>query len=173
VVTGVTATKAITALADPVVAYRITLTNAGPFPQLDNPGPELVDLLPAQLTLIQAVASSGVLILAPTSVTWNGEIPVGDTVTIDVEADFAAAPIPSLICNSATLFTDSTGDGVNDLQVPSDDPNRPGTADSTCFALPLDGVNIATLGPAGLALLALLLAGVGVALLRRRKEVYR
>ena len=41
------------------VTYTIVLTNAGPGAQPDNPGDEFTDVLPAQLTLVAASATSG------------------------------------------------------------------------------------------------------------------
>ena len=42
------------------VTYTVSLTNSGPrFDQQDNPGDEFTDVLPAQLTLVSADATSG------------------------------------------------------------------------------------------------------------------
>ena len=70
------------------VTYTVVLTNAGPSAQGDNPGNEFTDLLPASLALVSASATSGTAVASVVSntVTWNGAIPAGGTVTITIVA---------------------------------------------------------------------------------------
>ena len=57
----VTATKTVSGQFQPggAIAYTIILTNSGDADQTDNPGDELTDVLPAELTLVSASATSG------------------------------------------------------------------------------------------------------------------
>src|SRR6185295_15749160 len=70
------------------ITYTIVLTNHGPGPQADNPGAELTDVLPAGLTLVSAAATSGATtaIAATRTVTWNGALSAGASVTITIQA---------------------------------------------------------------------------------------
>src|SRR6185312_11803566 len=56
------------------VTYTIVLTNSGTAAQADNPGNELTDVLPPQLTLVSATASSGTATAntGTNTVPWNG-----------------------------------------------------------------------------------------------------
>ncbi len=62
-----------------LLTYTIVLTNTGTTAQLDNPGDELVDVLPSSLALVNATATSGTAVatVATNTVTWNGAIPGG------------------------------------------------------------------------------------------------
>ena len=88
------ATKVVTGNFAPGgnVTYTIVLANAGAGAQIDNPGNELVDVLPAELALVSAVATSGTAVatVGTNTVTWNGPLPAGGTVTITVGATVRA-----------------------------------------------------------------------------------
>ena len=151
-----------------MITYTFVLLNGGPAAQADNPGDEFTDTLPATLTLTGASADSGTAETAGNMATWNGSIPVGGVVTITVTATIdPLTPIGTTICNQAAIAFDADGDGTNESNGLSDDPGQPGSADPCCF-LVLSPTEIPALSPAGLAALALLLAGLAVLRLRIR-----
>jgi len=157
------------------VTYTIVITNAGPAAQLDNAGNELTDVLPSQLTLVDASASSGsaVATVATNTVTWNGSIPAGGTVTITIHATLnAGVTNGTSVTNQAVLSYDGDGNGTNEATAMSDDPSAGGAANPTVFVVGGQSVlEIPTLDAMGLALLALLLAAGGALLLRRKAQV--
>jgi hypothetical protein len=102
-------------------------------------------------------------------VTWNGSIPAGGSVTITLQATVdAGLPPGTSISNQATFAYDADGNGTNEATGVSDDPAAGGAADPTTFVAGAPPVNIPTLDSLGLALLTLLLALGGAAVLRRR-----
>lgn len=166
----ITGTKTVSGTFVPggAITYTIVLPNASAFDQLDNPGDEFVDVLPADLTLISANATSGTVLgdVPSNTVTWNGAIPAGDSVTITIQA--AINPGASgTITNQGTINFDADGNGTNESTVVTDDPALPGAADPTSFQL-LGVVDIPTVGEIGLLLTALLLAGAAFLRLRQR-----
>jgi uncharacterized repeat protein (TIGR01451 family) len=149
-----------------VITCTLVLLNGGPFAQADNPGNELTDTLPAGLTLLSASADSGVASTSLNTVTWNGAIPVGGQVNITFMAKVNAGTAGTTICNQATAFLDTDGDGVNDTAFLSDLVESPGPpADPCCFRV-LTPSEIPALSQVGMALLALLLAAGAVVRLR-------
>jgi hypothetical protein len=68
--------------------------------------------------------------------------------------------VPVEICNQGF---------VNDR--PTDDPTVPGAGDMTCFEVASSVIEIPTLGAPALAVLALLLAFLGVRILRRHRRL--
>jgi len=144
------------------ITKTMLLINCGPANQADDPGDEFTDTLPAGLTLTGASATSGTASTSGNTVTWNGAIPAGGTVTITMTANINA-PVGTVLCNQATVFYDADGDGINDSMRLSDDPDEPGPADPCCFQVVSV---IPALSLAGLAALALLLAGLAVWRLR-------
>ena len=103
------------------VVYTIVLRNDGAGAQLDNPGDELVDALPAGLILVSASATSGSAVanLAANTVTWNGDIAAGGAVTMAIVATITA-PAGTTILNQAAFRYDSDGDSTNDAADTSD-----------------------------------------------------
>src|SRR5262249_34079622 len=75
------------------VTYTLLLTNEGSGAQHDNAGHELVDVLPAGLSLVSAAASAGTITasLGTNTVTWDGSIAVGNGVTITIVATITAS----------------------------------------------------------------------------------
>ncbi|HXO28955.1 MAG TPA: hypothetical protein VOA80_16515 [Thermoanaerobaculia bacterium] len=147
-----------------LITKTMLLINCGPANQADNPGDEFTDTLPAGLTLTGASATSGTASTSGNTVTWNGAIPAGGTVTITMTANIGAGTTGMVLCNQATVFYDADGDGINDSMRLSDDPDEPGPADPCCFQVQPPGIPALSL--AGLAALALLLAGLAVWRLR-------
>jgi len=151
-----------------VVTCTLVLLNGGPFAQADNPGDELTDTLPAGLTLLSASADSGVVSTSSNTVTWNGAIPVGGRVNVTFMAKVNAGTAGMTICNQATAFLDTDGDGVNDTAFLSDLVTAPGPpADPCCFRV-LTAQEIPALSQVGMALLILLLAAGAVLRLNPR-----
>jgi uncharacterized repeat protein (TIGR01451 family) len=152
--------------------YTVTLSNGGSGAQTDNAGHEFRDVLPAKLILISATATSGTVVATPASgtVTWDGSIPPNGSVTITITATISASALPgSTISNQGTIAYDLNGDGTNEAAAFTDDPSVIGAANPTTLqVLPAD-LAIPTLGTVGLALLTLLLALGGAAMLRRRR----
>jgi uncharacterized repeat protein (TIGR01451 family) len=152
-----------------VVTYTIILNNSSTFAQNDNPGNEFDDVLPAGLTLIDAMATSGsaVATVATNTVTWNGPIAAGGSVTITIHASINAGTAGSTISNQGTIHFDGDGNGTNESTAVTDDPGQVGAADPTTFAV-LSAVEIPTLDQVGLTLMLLLMAASAFYFLRRR-----
>jgi uncharacterized repeat protein (TIGR01451 family) len=156
------------------VTYTIVLHNSGPAAQQDNFGPELQDILGADLTPTAVSATSGAVqfSLPLNIVTWDGSIPADGSVGITIQATInPAAPRGTVLFNQALFFYDADGDGTNESNGGTDDPNVSGPANPTLFTVgqaPAPA-GIPTLDEAGLALLALLLAMGGAVMLRRRR----
>lgn len=170
---NVTATKTVSgsAVVGATLSYTITLTNGGAGAQADNPGAEFTDVLPPQLSLVSAVASSGFAAAdtGTNTVTWNGAIPAGGTVTITIQASILPVAAGQTVSNQGTVSFDSDGNGTNDATAQTDDPGVAGDANPTSVqvaAAPADA--IPTLSQLGFVVLALALTGMALALLRRR-----
>jgi uncharacterized repeat protein (TIGR01451 family) len=155
------------------VTYTVVLTNSGPNTQGDNPGDEFTDVLPADLTLVGAAATSGTATaaVATNTVTWNGALAAGASVTITIDAVIDAGAAPgTTISNQGTIAYDADGNGTNEASAVTDDPATPAADDPTSFQLPgqpPEAVAIPALGAPGLAALAALLALAGAWALRR------
>lgn len=151
------------------LTYTIVLSNAGPGAQADNPGDELTDVLPPELALAGASATSGTAVATPATntVTWNGAIPASGSVTITIQATIGAGlPPGAVISNQAAFSYDADGDGANESTGVTDDPGAPGSADPTAVRL-ASVVDVPALDVLGVALLAALLAAAGARRLRR------
>ena len=119
-----------------VVTYVIEVTNVSAVTQNDLMGPEFEDTLPPELMLLSADASSGVASSMGNTVSWNGSLPPGGSVTITVEAEILDVPGGTEVVNQGTGFFDGDDKGEsNDAMVLSDDPNVPGIADETRFVV--------------------------------------
>jgi uncharacterized repeat protein (TIGR01451 family) len=157
------------------VTYTVVLTNSGPGTQADNPGAEFTDVLPAGLTLVSATATSGTAVatVGTNTVTWNGSLVAGASVTITINATINAA-IGTTITNQGTISYDADGNGTNEATAVTDDPAAAGAGNPTAFQVVAQSIaQVPTLDTLGLALLALLLALGGSLLLRRRAAVQR
>jgi uncharacterized repeat protein (TIGR01451 family) len=137
------------------IQYTIVITNSGNIAAGDNPGDELTDILPPELTLISAVATSGTAVanIPTNTVTWNGSIAAGGTVTITITALVEAVPQGTVITNQASVTYDSNGDGTNDTTVTSN-------PEATTVGATVGGVP--TVSEWGLLLLAMSLAMLAV-----------
>jgi uncharacterized repeat protein (TIGR01451 family) len=154
------------------VIYTIVLSNSGNSAQADNPGHELTDVLPASLTLVSASASTGTAVatVGTNTVTWDGSIAAGGSVTITITATINTGVTEgTTISNQASFAFDADVNGTNEASGVTDDPAVGGAADPTSFVVGQQAIaEVPTLDAIGLTLLALLLAGGAVALLRRR-----
>ncbi len=112
----VTSAKSVTGsfVEGGAITYTVTLSNSSAFDQQNNPGDEFTDVLPAQLTLVGASATSGTASTAGNTVTWNGSVPAGGSVTITINATVNAGTAFQTVTNTASYNHDPNGDGVNE-----------------------------------------------------------
>ncbi|MEO8257470.1 MAG: FG-GAP-like repeat-containing protein [Acidobacteriota bacterium] len=126
--------------ADGSVGYTVILSNQGPGTQGDNPGDEFTDVLPSSLTLVSATAvanvGTAVATVGTNTVTWNGSLADGDSVTILISATVSASvPGGTTISNQGTISFDSKGGGINDATALTDDPGTSAPDDPTSFTI--------------------------------------
>jgi len=147
--------------------YTVVLDNSGQTAQMDNPGNEFTDVLPANVTLVSASANSGsaVATVATNTVTWNGGIAAGGSVTITIAVRVNAGAPGTVVSNQGTYSYDADNNGTNESTGLTDDPSKPGAADPTTFTLAsapvAPVVNAPGPGPRALAVLVLMLVGLG------------
>jgi uncharacterized repeat protein (TIGR01451 family) len=168
-----TKTAAGTFTVGGTVTYTVTLSNSGPGAQADNPGNELTDVLPAGLALVSATATSGTAVatVGTNTVTWNGSIAAGGTVTITIKANILPSAAGQTISNQGSIAYDADGNGTNESAAKTDDPGVAGAANPTNIQVAAAPPSpIPTLSTIGLMLLGLFLAGLAFAILRRRKN---
>ncbi len=149
-----------------IVTYTIVLSNSGTLAQTDNPGNELTDVLPSSLTLISASATSGTTVatVGTNTVTWNGSIAGGGSVTITIQAFIKSGTTGTTIANSASVSFDSDGNGTNDTTRTSDDPSTSAPSDPTAF---LVAGSVPALSSPMLLLLAALLSAMALSAVRK------
>jgi uncharacterized repeat protein (TIGR01451 family) len=154
------------------LTYTVTLMNSGAGAQGDNPGNEFTDVLPPTLALVSATAPSGsaVATTGTNTVTWNGAIPAGGSVTITITATILPTAAGMTVSNQGTIAFDADGNGTNESTAQTDDPGVAGAANPTNITVPAAAPPIPTLSTFGLALLGLILAGAAFALLKRRNH---
>lgn len=154
------------------VTYTLVLSNRGAGQQEDRPGPELINVLPQDLELLSVRADSGMAAadVATNSVTWNGSVPSQGAVNIVIEAMIRPGTLGRTVASQAEVAYDGDGLGVNWSTRLTDDPELPGTEDPTTFVVgQQEAAEIPTVSEVGLAILCLLLAGLGLVSLRRRQ----
>ncbi|HBL28894.1 MAG TPA: hypothetical protein DD490_18830, partial [Acidobacteria bacterium] len=98
----------------------------------------------------------------------------GGTLTITINATILASAAGTTVSNQGTISYDADANGSNEATAQTDDPGVAGTGNPTAIqvtggATPVQ--EIPTLSSLGLAVLVLALAGLAVALLRRRRLV--
>jgi uncharacterized repeat protein (TIGR01451 family) len=168
----VTGTKSFT--GQPVegghITYTVVLTNSGTAAQGDNPGNEFTDVLPAGVTLVSASATSGAAAAntGTNTVTWNGSLAAGASVTITIQATINAGTAGQTISNQGTISYDSDGNGTNDASGVTDDPATPAAGDPTSLIVGAPPT-VPTLSDFGLAALAMALAAAALLRVRRRR----
>jgi uncharacterized repeat protein (TIGR01451 family) len=122
-----TASASIVAVGDTLV-YTIAVHNNGPAMQADQTGSELVDVVPAELTIESVEASVGIADVAGQVVSWNGALGVGQSLVLTITTTVAGT---GLIANQASVAFDRDGDGSAETTLPSDDPTTAATSDAT------------------------------------------
>jgi uncharacterized repeat protein (TIGR01451 family) len=146
------------------IRYTIVIHNEGCADQEDNPGHEFTDVLPDSVAATgTASASAGSAALDGNTLTWDGAITAGGSVTITVEAKVDPdAEDGQVICNQGTVFWDSSANGSNDAEEPTDDPETPADDDPTCFTVvvPVDPAAAGTIDAPTLSEWAQILLGV-------------
>jgi uncharacterized repeat protein (TIGR01451 family) len=150
------------------VTYTIVVTNTGGTTQADNPGDELVDVLPAQLQLVSATATSGTVVatVATRTVTWNGSLAPAATVTVTINATLLPVAPGVTVSNQGTVSFDADANGTNESTGVTDDPTVGGSSDPTEFQSQ-GNQEIPTLSTLGLLALMAALAFAAVTVLRR------
>jgi uncharacterized repeat protein (TIGR01451 family) len=136
VLLGATKTVSGDFVTSGIVHYAILLNNTGNVASADNPGDELVDVLPAGLTLVSASATAGSAVadLAGIRAPWNGSVPAGGSVSISIQASIATST--GAISNQVDLHFDTNLDGSNGSDTVSDDPTPAELPMRRCLALP-------------------------------------
>jgi uncharacterized repeat protein (TIGR01451 family) len=160
------------------IVYQIVLRNDGTATQADNPGDEFVDVLPASLLLASASADAGTAVATPGSntVTWNGSLAPGASVTITIQATLRSEAVPgTTIQNQGTISFDADVNGNNESSTVTDDPGTAGVGDATGFVLlpGLAGVQPVTVPATGAwfqLLLVMLLGGFALVRVGRRVD---
>jgi uncharacterized repeat protein (TIGR01451 family) len=177
---SVSGTKTVTSGPGPYtvgsnITYTVVLTNSGPGAQPNNPENEFTDTLPPTLALVSATATSGTAManVPMNTVTWNGALAAsGGTVTITITATILPAAAGTTVSNQGTVLFDADANGSNESTAPTDDPTVTGAANPTSIQV-IGGqdptADIPTLSSLGLLLLAVVLAGLALGLLKRRQ----
>jgi uncharacterized repeat protein (TIGR01451 family) len=170
---NVTGTKTVTGTFVPSgnVSYTIVLTNSGTVAQQDNAGNEFIDVLPAQLSLLSASSTSGAAVATTgtNTVTWNGAIPAGGSVTITINAVIRPGTAAGTsVVNQGTINYDADNNGTNESTRPTDSPAVAGASDPTTFVVASAEIAaIPTLDELALLALAAILAAVAVMVMKR------
>ncbi|MEO8459462.1 MAG: DUF11 domain-containing protein, partial [Dokdonella sp.] len=149
------------------ITYTITLSNSGTAAQGDNPGDEFTDVLPSGITYVSSSASSGTVAYASgtRTVSWNGGIAAGSSVVITIVASINSNASGGIF-NQGTIHYDGDGNGTNEANTVTDDPNVGGNANPTGFSV---AVNVSAISTLGALLLIALLALVAAYTTRRRR----
>ena len=136
---SVTATKTVagTFTEGSTVTYTIVLSNSAAFDQQNNSGPELTDVLPAQLTLTGADdgGNPGTFSNVGNTVNWDGVVPANGSVTITITATINSGTAAQTVSNQGTVNSDPDGNGTNEPGALTDDPGQAGAADPTSFVV--------------------------------------
>jgi len=155
-----------------VICYTVWINNTGNGSSADNPGNEFEDPIPDYTSYIDgsATASSGTIEYnaSNNTITWNGAIPanVSIEITFCVIVDLDVPP-GTIISNQGTVNYDSTGDGSNDVQKPTDNPETVPLGDPTDLTTT---VPVPVLTPVGVLALVGMLTIVSALSVKRRKR---
>ena len=150
------------------VNYTVVLTNNSGATLADNVGNEFDDVLPAGLTLVNATATSGTAFanVGTNTVTWNGSLANGASVTITITATLTATS--GTISNQGVAHIDLDNNGSNETSVVTDDPGTGGAGDPTVFAVAASAT-IPAFSPLMLLVLAMFLAVVALTRMTREE----
>lgn len=162
------------------VRYEVVIRNDGCEEQKNNPGHEFVDQLPAGITPVGTVtATRGTAQIINGDIVWDGDIPVGGSVTIVYEARIdPTVEVGSLLCNQGFVYWDSDGDGTNDATEPTDNAATATDDDPTCTPIehggdpvPLSGtIDAPTLSEWGMIAACVLFAVSFWRVIHRRRQ---
>ena len=122
--------------------YEVVLRNLGCGDQEDNAGHEFEDTLPEHLAATGvADATSGTASVVGDEIFWDGAIPAGGSVTITYKAKIdPTTEAGTQICNQGVVHWDSDGDGSNETDTVTDDPDTPADEDPTCITVEITGI---------------------------------
>jgi uncharacterized repeat protein (TIGR01451 family) len=135
---SITGTKTVTGsfAVGGTLTYTVVLKNNGTVAQPNNTGPEYIDTLPANVALVGATATSGVVTAnaATNMLTWDGALAGGASVTITYQAVVASGGGAGPVKNQGTILTDYLLTGVNRVTDVTDDPGTVAARDATATA---------------------------------------
>ncbi len=157
------------------VMYTVTINNMGDAAQPDNPGDEFRDVFPPVLALSSSKVVSGggttVANLGTNTVTWNGSIPAGGSIVLEIAAVLSAGVQPGqTISNEGEVFYDSNGSGTNDSMRGTEPPGGPaGPGAPTVFDVSQPSTEVPTTDLAARVFLLLLIVATPFLLRRRRR----
>jgi uncharacterized repeat protein (TIGR01451 family) len=145
----VSATKTVSGTfeAGGAISYSVVLANRGGATQGNNTGHEFTDTLPAELALVSAMATSGTAATVGNTVTWNGSLAAGGSVTITINATINAGTEGAVVSNQGTANYDADGNGTNEATGLTDDPGQPGASNPTVLFVGSGAVDFFTLPP--------------------------
>src|SRR5262249_18477528 len=136
---NVSGTKTVSGALTPgsTVTYTVVLSNSSSNDQQNNSGNEFTDVLPSGLTLVSANATSGTAVatIATNTVTWDGKIAAGGSVTITILATVKLNTGNQLISNQGSISYDADGNGVNEASAVTDNPATGAANDATVFSV--------------------------------------
>lgn len=156
----ITGTKVATGSFVPggAIAYTIVLNNVGASAQNDNPGNEFDDVLPTGISYVSSTASTGTITFAAGTVSWNGSIAAGGSVTLTINATINSNASGNIV-NQGTIHFDADANGSNETNRVTDNPAVAGAVDPTGFTVI---TSVPTIGRIGLIVLSLMLLGFGL-----------
>lgn len=127
------------------VTYTVVITNTSATTQADNPGDEFTDNnLPFQLFNVNATATSGTPATFGNTVTWNGSLAAGASVTVTITATIVPyVGAGQSISNQGTVSFDADDNNTNESSASTDDPNVGGAGDPTVFVSVANGPGFA------------------------------
>lgn len=159
------AVKTLSSRTSNALTYEIVIRNDGPAMQVDDPASaEMTDTLPPELVLTSASVSLGTVSTSGNTVSWNGSLAAGESVTVTINATIApGVPGGTAISNQATVFYDADGSGANESSEGSR-PSLNAAPGPTVVAAAL--ATIPTLDLRALLLLAAILGGIALYRLR-------
>ena len=118
-----------------MVDYTVTISNTGTGTQVDNPGDEFTDTLPAQLTFQSASASSGSISVGR----QHRQVERLDSRRRQREdrdlGEVNAGTTGVTVVNQGTVNFDPNHSGTNSSSVLTDDPGVGGAANPTPFVV--------------------------------------
>lgn len=134
---GATKTVSGTFEVGSTVTYTIVIANSAWFNQQDNVGHEFVDVLPSHMQLVSALPSSGTAVatIGTNTVTWDGKIAYGESVTITITATINPGTEGQTVANQATIYYDSDENTTNESSDVTDDPSTLAFGDATAFTV--------------------------------------